>query len=56
MFIRSQEKAPAVLVLDFDATDAPIHGGQEERFFHGYYGCHCRAQRGASRRLEQGSW
>lgn len=30
-----------VLTLDFDATDDPIHGGQEGRFFHGYYGQYC---------------
>lgn len=41
LFIRSHGKAPAVLVLDFDATDTPVHGQQEGRFFHGYYDCHC---------------
>lgn len=30
-----------MLVLDFDATDDPIHGQQEGRFFHGYYGHYC---------------
>ena len=30
-----------VIVLDFDATDDPIHGSQEGRFFHGYYGKYC---------------
>lgn len=40
-FIASYEKAPAVLILDFDATDTPVHGQQEGRFFHGYYDCHC---------------
>lgn len=40
-FIASQAKAPAVLILDFDATDTPVHGQQERRFFHGYYDCHC---------------
>ena len=29
------------IVLDFDATDSLIHGGQEGRFFHGYYGSYC---------------
>jgi hypothetical protein len=29
------------LVLDLDATDDPLHGQQEGRFFHGYYGCYC---------------
>ena len=40
-FIASHRKAPPVLVLDFDATDTPVHGKQEGRFFHGYYDCHC---------------
>lgn len=30
-----------VIVLDFDATDDPLHGAQEGRFFHGYYGGYC---------------
>jgi hypothetical protein len=29
------------MVLDLDATDDPLHGHQEGRFFHGYYGCYC---------------
>lgn len=40
-FIASHPKAPAYLILDFDATDTPVHGQQEGRFFHGYYDCHC---------------
>src|ERR1035437_7439942 len=40
-FIASYAKAPAVLILDFDATDTPVHGNPEHRFFHGYYDCHC---------------
>jgi hypothetical protein len=40
-FIRSKREAPAYLILDFDATDTPVHGQQEGRFFHGYYNCHC---------------
>jgi len=40
-FIRSHRKAPAALVLDFDATDTPVHGRQEGRFFHGYYDTYC---------------
>jgi hypothetical protein len=30
-----------VITIDFDATDDPIHGGQDGRFFHGYYGHYC---------------
>ncbi|MFO0840812.1 MAG: IS1380 family transposase [Gemmataceae bacterium] len=40
-FIASFPEPPECLVLDFDATDAPIHGHQEGRFFHGYYDHHC---------------
>jgi len=34
-------KAPREVWLDLDATDDPLHGQQEGRFFHGYYGCYC---------------
>jgi hypothetical protein len=40
-FIASFKTAPEELVLDFDATDNPLHGQQEARFFHGYYDCYC---------------
>ena len=35
------EQAPKRIILDADATDDPIHGSQEGRFFHGYYKCYC---------------
>jgi hypothetical protein len=41
VFLESFQEAPEELVLDFDATDDPLHGSQEGRFFHGYYGCYC---------------
>ena len=41
MFLESQEVAPERIVLDLDATDLPLHGHQEERFFHGYYDHYC---------------
>ncbi len=41
LFIESFDEPPAELVLDFDATDDPIHGDQEGRFFHGYYDSYC---------------
>jgi len=34
-------KAPEEIILDLDATDDPLHGHQEGRFFHGYYDCYC---------------
>lgn len=41
VFLGSYRKAPAEIVLDLDATDDPLHGEQEGRFFHGYYGGYC---------------
>ena len=41
LFLEAHAKAPERIVLDLDATDDPIHGHQEGRFFHGYYDCHC---------------
>jgi hypothetical protein len=32
---------PEQIVIDVDATDDPVHGTQEGRFFHGYYNCYC---------------
>lgn len=40
-FIESFNKPPKELILDFDATDDPVHGQQEGRFFHGYYNHYC---------------
>jgi hypothetical protein len=41
VFIASHSQPPQELVLDFDATDATIHGNQVGRFFHGYYDNYC---------------
>jgi hypothetical protein len=41
VFLAAYQKAPAEIVLDLDATDDPLHGEQEGRFFHGYYGGYC---------------
>src|SRR3989440_3837816 len=41
LFLAAHAKAPAQITLDLDATDDPLHGQQEGRFFHGYYGCYC---------------
>jgi hypothetical protein len=41
LFIESFDQPPQELILDFDATDDPIHGNQEGRFFHGYYDNYC---------------
>ena len=40
-FITSFERPPEELIFDFDATDDPVHGTQEARFFHGYYDHYC---------------
>ena len=41
LFVESHSRAPREVWLDLDATDDPLHGHQEGRFFHGYYGCYC---------------
>src|ERR1039457_2695426 len=41
VFIESQAKAPAEIILDVDTTDLPLHGKPEGRFFHGYYDSYC---------------
>jgi hypothetical protein len=41
LFLEAHSKPPHCIVLDLDATDDPLHGEQEGRFFHGYYGCYC---------------
>lgn len=41
LFIQSFKQAPQELILDFDATDDRVHGQQEGRAFHGYYGDWC---------------
>jgi hypothetical protein len=40
-FIASHASPPKELILDFDATNDPIHGNQAGRFFHGYYDEYC---------------
>ncbi|HVB59431.1 MAG TPA: IS1380 family transposase [Candidatus Acidoferrales bacterium] len=41
LFLQAHPRAPREIVLDLDATDTPLHGRQEGRFFHGYYGHYC---------------
>ena len=41
LFLEAHKKPPQEIILDLDATDDPIHGHQEGRFFHGYYDCYC---------------
>src|SRR5271157_5396156 len=41
VFLKSYAQAPQEIVLDLDATDDPLYGQQEGRFFHGYYGDYC---------------
>jgi hypothetical protein len=40
-FLQAHASPPGHIVLDLDATDDPLHGHQEGRFFHGYYGEYC---------------
>lgn len=41
LFVESYKKPPREIWLDLDATDDPLHGQQEGRYFHGYYRCYC---------------
>ncbi|MDX8483310.1 IS1380 family transposase [Mesorhizobium sp. VK24D] len=41
LFLEAHDTSPGEIVLDLDATDDPLHGHQEGRFFHGYYNCYC---------------
>jgi hypothetical protein len=41
LFLDAHERVPQQIILDLDATDDPVHGEQEGRFFHGYYDCYC---------------
>lgn len=40
-FLDAHPNSLESIVIDLDATDDPLHGKQEGRFFHGYYGCYC---------------
>jgi hypothetical protein len=41
LFVDTHAAPPAQITLDLDATDDPLHGQQEGRFFHGYYDSYC---------------
>ena len=41
IFLEAHPQPPGEVVLDLDVTDTPLHGEQEARFFHGYYGHYC---------------
>jgi hypothetical protein len=41
LFVEAHQQPPTQIILDLDATDDPLHGHQEGRFFHGYYDCYC---------------
>lgn len=41
LYIQRRPRPPRQIVLDLDATDDPLHGRQEGRFFHAYYGGYC---------------
>ena len=41
LYLDAHRDPPESIVLDADATDDPMHGKQEGRFFHGYYRCYC---------------
>ena len=41
VFLEAHARPPRQIVVDLDATDDTLHGDQEGRFFHGYYGGYC---------------
>jgi Transposase DDE domain group 1 len=41
LYVAAHTTPPQRIILDLDATDVPLHGEQEGRFFHGYYGSYC---------------
>src|SRR4051794_10131345 len=41
LFLEAHRRPPEQIILDLDATDDPLHGHQEGRFFHGFYDCFC---------------
>lgn len=41
LFLEGHERPPQEIILDLDATDDPLHGEQEGRFFHGFYDGYC---------------
>src|SRR5688572_28468053 len=41
LFLEAHAKPPERITLDLDATDDPLYGHQEGRFFHAYYDCYC---------------
>jgi hypothetical protein len=41
LFLEAHDNAPVEIVLDVDTTDLPLHGDQEDKFFHGYYDHYC---------------
>jgi len=41
LWLKSYEQPLTQIIPDFDATDTPLYGQQEDRFFHGYYDCYC---------------
>jgi len=50
LFLDAHRRPPKQIVLDLDATDDPLHGYQEGRFFHGYYDCYCYPRRTDAKR------
>jgi Transposase DDE domain group 1 len=41
LLLEAHARPPKRIIIDFDASDDPLHGHQEGRFFHAYYDCYC---------------
>ena len=40
-FLNSYSSPPEEIILDYDATDDPTHGNQDQRYFNGFYDGYC---------------
>lgn len=41
LMLDAHDQPPDEIIIDLDATDDRVHGRQEGRFYHGYYGHYC---------------
>jgi hypothetical protein len=41
IFLEAHRETPQEIVIDLEATDLPLHGHQEQLFFHGFYNHYC---------------
>jgi hypothetical protein len=54
--VKAIPRRSAEIVLDFDATDDPLHGSQEGAYFHGYCGDYFVSEKPAAQQSRDISW